>query len=60
MESAAAAAAGSDPAQLPEAEAKQLVQAEKVAEQLRHKEAEQKRKHLDDINTFLLVRAPAS
>jgi hypothetical protein len=56
MEAAAAASPGSDPGQLPEPEARLLVEAERQAELLRQKEALLKKRHLDDINSFLLVR----
>lgn len=54
----AATVAGGDPAMLPEPEAAQLVEAERQSEKLRLKESNLKKAHLDDINTFLLVRLP--
>lgn len=52
-----AAAAGGDRISLPETEAKLLVDAERLAEALRHKESELKKQHMMDINAFLLVRS---
>ena len=54
MESAAAA--GGDPCMLPEAEARLLVDAERLSEAVRSKESELKKNHLTEINAFLLVR----
>jgi hypothetical protein len=51
----ATAEGGGAAVQLSEAELLQLAEAEKVAEQLRQKEAELKKRHLDSINAFLLV-----